>query len=163
MDRVGIGIIGCGNISAAYLKAARAFPILDVKAVADLNPAAALHPRFVTPARAIAIQAVLACVMVGIGTFDTIVAYFVFISVVFIAATVASVFVQRRRDAGFLVPGYPWTPAAFLTMAVVLLGMLILTNPVQSLLGLGLVALAIPFYRIIRPMPVVPTLKEMVP
>src|SRR5512134_1546630 len=41
MDRVGIGIIGCGNISAAYLKAARAFPILDVKAVADLNLAAA--------------------------------------------------------------------------------------------------------------------------
>ena len=41
VDRVGIGIIGCGNISAAYLKAARAFPILDVRAVADLNPAAA--------------------------------------------------------------------------------------------------------------------------
>jgi predicted dehydrogenase len=41
MDRVGIGIIGCGNISAAYLKAARRFPLLDVKAVADLNPAAA--------------------------------------------------------------------------------------------------------------------------
>ena len=41
MNRVGIGIIGCGNISAAYLKAARAFPILDVRAVADLNPAAA--------------------------------------------------------------------------------------------------------------------------
>jgi predicted dehydrogenase len=41
MDRVGIGIIGCGNISTAYLKAARAFPILDVKAVADLNRAAA--------------------------------------------------------------------------------------------------------------------------
>ncbi len=41
MDRVGIGIIGCGNISAAYLKAAKAFPILDVRAVADLNPAAA--------------------------------------------------------------------------------------------------------------------------
>jgi predicted dehydrogenase len=41
MDRVGIGFIGCGNISAAYLKAARAFPILDVKAVSDMNPAAA--------------------------------------------------------------------------------------------------------------------------
>ena len=41
MDRVGIGIIGCGNISAAYLKAARAFPILDVRAVADIIPAAA--------------------------------------------------------------------------------------------------------------------------
>jgi predicted dehydrogenase len=41
MDRVGIGIIGCGNISAAYLKAARVFPILDVRAVADMNQAAA--------------------------------------------------------------------------------------------------------------------------
>jgi predicted dehydrogenase len=41
MDRVGIGIIGCGNISAAYLKAASFFPILDVRAVADLNADAA--------------------------------------------------------------------------------------------------------------------------
>jgi len=41
MERVGIGVIGCGNISAAYLKAARVFPILDVRAVADLDPAAA--------------------------------------------------------------------------------------------------------------------------
>lgn len=41
MERVGIGIVGLGNISAAYLKAAKDFPILDIRAVADLNPAAA--------------------------------------------------------------------------------------------------------------------------
>ena len=41
MDRVGIGIIGCGNISAAYLKAAKVFPVLDIRALADVNPAAA--------------------------------------------------------------------------------------------------------------------------
>ena len=41
MDKVGVGVIGCGNISAAYLKAARHFPVLDVRAVADLDPAAA--------------------------------------------------------------------------------------------------------------------------
>jgi len=41
MDRVGIGIIGCGNISSAYLKAARDFPILDVRAVADRDMDAA--------------------------------------------------------------------------------------------------------------------------
>jgi APA family basic amino acid/polyamine antiporter len=151
-----------GSLAAIQMIAPRTYFAMAQDGVFP-QAAAALHPRFGTPARAIAIQAVLACVMVGLGTFDTIVAYFVFISVVFIAATVASVFVQRRRDAGFLVPGYPWTPAAFLTMAVVLLGMLILTNPVQSLLGLGLVALAIPFYRMIRPVPAVPTLKEMVP
>lgn len=41
MSKVGIGIIGCGNISDAYLRAASLFPILDVKALADLRPKAA--------------------------------------------------------------------------------------------------------------------------
>ncbi|MGV8989359.1 MAG: Gfo/Idh/MocA family protein [Cypionkella sp.] len=37
MKKVGIGIVGCGNISSAYLTAMRGFPILDVRGVADLN------------------------------------------------------------------------------------------------------------------------------
>ena len=41
MERVGIGIIGCGNISGAYLKAMASFPILEVRGVADLNHALA--------------------------------------------------------------------------------------------------------------------------
>lgn len=41
MQSVGIGIIGCGNISPAYLKAARAFPVIDIRALADLNMTAA--------------------------------------------------------------------------------------------------------------------------
>ena len=41
MDKLGIGIVGLGNISAAYLKASKDFPILDIRAVADMNPAAA--------------------------------------------------------------------------------------------------------------------------
>ncbi len=40
-DKVGIGIIGCGSISPAYLKAAKGFPILDIRAVADAKPEAA--------------------------------------------------------------------------------------------------------------------------
>jgi predicted dehydrogenase len=35
---VGIGIVGCGNISGAYLKAMAGFPILSIKGVADLDP-----------------------------------------------------------------------------------------------------------------------------
>ena len=41
MQPVGIGVIGCGNISSAYLTAARKFPILNVVALADINPATA--------------------------------------------------------------------------------------------------------------------------
>jgi len=33
MDRVGIGIIGRGNVGEVYLKAAPTFPILDVSGV----------------------------------------------------------------------------------------------------------------------------------
>jgi predicted dehydrogenase len=41
MDRVGIGIVGCGNISEAYLQAASHFPILDIRGVADIQREAA--------------------------------------------------------------------------------------------------------------------------
>lgn len=37
-NKVGIGIIGCGTISPAYLKAAQSFPILDIRALADADP-----------------------------------------------------------------------------------------------------------------------------
>jgi hypothetical protein len=37
MSQVGIGIIGCGNISAAYLHAMADFHMLEIRALADLN------------------------------------------------------------------------------------------------------------------------------
>ncbi len=41
MSNLGIGIIGCGNISAAYLRLAPLFKGLSVRAVADVNGDAA--------------------------------------------------------------------------------------------------------------------------
>ena len=41
MQNLGIGIIGCGNISAAYLRLAPLFKGLEVRAVADMNMEAA--------------------------------------------------------------------------------------------------------------------------
>lgn len=41
MRRIAVGIIGCGNISDAYLKASPQFPVLDIIGVADINRAAA--------------------------------------------------------------------------------------------------------------------------
>lgn len=61
MDRtVGIGIIGCGNISPAYLKAARGFPILDIRALADANTAAAEARAGEFGLRATSVEALLA-------------------------------------------------------------------------------------------------------
>ncbi len=60
MTPVGIGIIGCGNISAAYLKAARNFPVLDIRALADrrLEAAEARGAEFGIPA--VSVEALLA-------------------------------------------------------------------------------------------------------
>ena len=41
MDNLGVGIIGCGNISAAYLRLGPLFQGVDIRAVADVNPEAA--------------------------------------------------------------------------------------------------------------------------
>lgn len=41
MKKLGVGIIGCGNISTAYLSFAPLFKSLEIKAVADLDQAAA--------------------------------------------------------------------------------------------------------------------------
>jgi predicted dehydrogenase len=41
MSDLGVGIIGCGNISTAYLKLAPLFRGVEMRAVADINPAAA--------------------------------------------------------------------------------------------------------------------------
>ena len=41
MTDLGIGIIGCGNISTSYLRLAPLFRGLDIRAVADVNMAAA--------------------------------------------------------------------------------------------------------------------------
>ncbi len=111
---------------------------------------ATLHPQFGTPARAISIQATLASVLVLSGSFNQIVAYFIFVTVLFLALTVAGLFVVRRRSAATalvpLTPGYPVTPLLFLTLVAVLLLLIAAHNPVQAALGLGIVGLGAPVY-----------------
>ena len=110
---------------------------------------AVVHPRFGTPARAIAIQAALASLLVALGTFQQIVSYFVFITVVFVGLTVAALFPLRRRAAahgGYRTPGYPVTPVVFLALVGVLLILLAGHNPLQAVLGGAIVGLGAPVY-----------------
>ena len=37
-QRLGVGIIGAGNISSQYLKAMKDFPVLDIRGIADMRP-----------------------------------------------------------------------------------------------------------------------------
>ncbi|HYV18919.1 MAG TPA: amino acid permease, partial [Verrucomicrobiae bacterium] len=65
-----------------------------------------LHPRLGTPVRAIALQALLACLVVGLANYDAILGYFVFITVVFLGLTVAGLYrLPRPAEGVFRVPG----------------------------------------------------------
>jgi APA family basic amino acid/polyamine antiporter len=113
---------------------------------------AVVHPRFGTPARAIALQATLASVLVAIGTFQQIVAYFVFITVLFVALTVGGLFVLRRGarpEAPYRTPGYPLTPIVFLALVALLLVLIAGHDPAQAALGTGIVALGLPVYLLV--------------
>ena len=60
MDKTAIGIIGCGNISDAYLKGAARSDLVTVKAVADINADAAAAKAAVYDVQAMSIDQLLA-------------------------------------------------------------------------------------------------------
>ena len=114
---------------------------------------AELHPRFGTPARATLVMAALAAVLVLIGSFNQIVAYFVFVTVCFIAFTVIGTFVLRRRlgtPSTYRAPGYPLTAIIFLAMVLLLLVLLGSNNPRQAFSGVAVMLLGVPVYYLLR-------------
>jgi APA family basic amino acid/polyamine antiporter len=137
-----------GSLAALVMSAPRVYFAMARDGL-FIPAAASLHSRFGTPARAIALQAVLASVLVALGNFNQIISYFIFVVVLFIALTVTAMFVLRRRQLDkpeYHTPGYPVTPVVFLLMIGALLFLLGSSSPKQSFLGVGVVALGIPVY-----------------
>jgi APA family basic amino acid/polyamine antiporter len=99
-----------------------------------------------TPARAIALQVVLACALILVGSFDQIISYFIFTAVVFVGMAVAGVVLLRRRVQIPIRFGYPFTPIAFSSMVVTLLVLLLVSRPTQALLGVAITAAGWPLY-----------------
>ena len=85
--------------------------------------------------------------LVALGSFDAIIAYFVFITVVFIGLTVAGVW-RIRRLSGPDRPGQV-APLLFLALVVLLLAMLLMSRPVQALAGAAIVLTGVPVYSVI--------------
>jgi APA family basic amino acid/polyamine antiporter len=119
-----------------------------------LPTVARLHPKFGTPAAAVAIQGAIGTLLVAVSSFQQIISYFIFIAVFFIGLAVAGLFRIHKgspsAESAILTPGYPFTPVVYLTFMVLTLVVLALHAPRESTLGVVVVLAGVPVYEIFQ-------------
>jgi basic amino acid/polyamine antiporter, APA family len=111
---------------------------------------AEVHPRHQTPGFAIIAQGVWAAVLLISGSYESLLDYAMFAIWLSYGFMVAGVIVLRIKRPGLDRPyrmwGYPVTPILFLLITAWFLGNMIVTRPVPSLAGLGLILTGVPIY-----------------
>ena len=110
----------------------------------------AIHPRFATPARAVVLSGVIACLYASRQEFEQLAATFVLGLWPFYALAVAGVIVLRHKRPDQPRPyrtfGYPVVPVAFVAATFLILGNALITSPVSTGMNIGLTLLGIPVY-----------------
>jgi APA family basic amino acid/polyamine antiporter len=107
-----------------------------------------VHARFQTPHIAILLQGAWASVLVATGTFRALFTRVVYTEWIFFGLMALGLIALRRRGytPRYRIWGYPIVPVVFaLSSAAIVLNQVI-TSPVESALGLGLVAIGLPVY-----------------
>jgi APA family basic amino acid/polyamine antiporter len=111
---------------------------------------ATINPKSKAPAVAIILVGLLSSLFALTGSYALILSYVAFVIHFFICLAVLAVVVLRIREPDLPRPykvwGYPFTPAVFLLVSVFYLGNLIVTRPLQVLVGVGIVLSGLPFY-----------------
>jgi APA family basic amino acid/polyamine antiporter len=112
--------------------------------------AARVHPRYRTPAWAIAAQGVWSAVLVLSGGFEQLVEYTGFTVILFAGVAGVALFVLRRRERDDVRPfrawGYPLAPAIFVGASALIVLNAMWRNPGPSGAGLAIILAGLPLY-----------------
>jgi APA family basic amino acid/polyamine antiporter len=115
-----------------------------------------VHPKYGTPAMALWVQAVLACVaMLALQRFQTLIKGFVFTMWIFYGLAAAAIFTLRHRRPSLPRPyrcwGYPIVPALFILAATFMTVLTIVdTSDAHTLTWTGVLLAGIPIYYVWR-------------
>jgi len=109
-----------------------------------------VHPKYKTPGRSLIIQGVWASILTLTGTYEQLFTYVIFAGWIFFALGAVAVFIMRKKmpdaNRAFRVPGYPFVPIAFVVVATWFVLNTLLAQTADSLVGLLLLLVGIPFY-----------------
>ena len=111
----------------------------------------AVHAKFRTPHRAIALQAVWSSVLVATGSYRALFTRVVYTEWIFFGMLAAGLVLLRRRASyapPYRVWGYPLLPAIFVVSTTAIVLNQIIAQPTESVTGLAFVLLGLPVYYI---------------
>lgn len=108
-----------------------------------------LAPRAAVPTAAVFLQAALALICLWIASLRDLLGYIGYTLGLSTAATVACLFVLRRRDPGMRVPGHPWVPAVFVAATLAVSAFVAWQQSRESLWGIGTILLGVGVYAVI--------------
>jgi len=112
--------------------------------------ASKLHPKYGVPGRSILIQAMIAILMVSIGSYEQLIIYIGFALNIFPWLAIIGIFIARKRKIGDSTAvktwGYPIVPIFFLISSLGLMVFNYINRPVESSAAIITVLLGIPFY-----------------
>lgn len=133
------GVIASSRTCFAMAADRRFFPV-----------AARVHPVYHTPHVALIITSLWSAFLTLTGGYEALFTYVTFASVLFGTLGGLAIFVLRvrRPDAprGYRALGYPVIPALYVLGSFALVWNTLMERPTESISGLGLVALGLPFY-----------------
>lgn len=142
-----ISLIGANNgfvLSSARINYAMARDKLF------FNQAAQIHSRFKSPANALIIQCVWACLLTFTGTFNQLITYIIFTSWIFYGMSAGAVIILRNKkpdmERPYKTPLYPWIPITFILFAIFLTINTIMEAPRDAAIGAGIILVGLPMY-----------------
>jgi APA family basic amino acid/polyamine antiporter len=138
-----------GSLNGTILTGPRVYYAMAIDSL-FFKRVANVHPRFRTPAFSIFLQAAWACFLTLSGTFEQLITYVIFVTMIFYIAATASVFTLRKKYPNLSRPyktwGYPLVPLLFIIALSVIVINTLINKPVESIAGLSVVIIGIPVY-----------------
>lgn len=111
---------------------------------------AEIHPKWRTPAFSLIAQGVWAAVLAVSGRYDQLYTYVIYGMVLSYTLTVIALFILRKKHPEIPRPyrctGYPWLPAIYVLVGAAWTLNTIITRPIESAAGTGIVLLGVPGY-----------------